>query len=308
MVQTPHLAAQPVVIRSSMVVWLGLALASVLAACAAPGGTPVASVEPTATATSTPAQPSATSVAQEEHLVPIGDRSLWLECTGEGGPTVILESGMGGDHRTWERVQPQLPSTVRVCTYDRAGIGESDPAPGTRTAADAVEDLRLLLESAAIEPPYVLVGFSFGGVISQLFAATYPTDIAGLVLVESNHPLEAEQFEAHLTAEQIAEDRAAALDNPEGMDVLESFEQLQAAGPLPNVPLVVVTAGESDGWPPGWDAATFDALRAAQQADLATFTEQGTQVIAEGSGHHVPSQNPGTVIRAVELVLSSLPH
>jgi pimeloyl-ACP methyl ester carboxylesterase len=225
---------------------------------------------------------------------------------GEGAPTVILESGMSGDHRTWARVQPQLAAASRVCVYDRAGIGESDEAEGTRTAADAVDDLAALLEAAAIEPPYVLVGFSFGGLITQLFASTHPDAVAGLVLVESNHPLEQEQFEPHLTPEQIDVDRGFALDNPEGMDPFVSFEELQAAGPLPDVPLVVVTAGISEGWPPGWDAETFDELRAAQQADLATFTRQGRQVIAEESTHHVPSRQPSIIMEAVESVLAEV--
>jgi pimeloyl-ACP methyl ester carboxylesterase len=239
-------------------------------------------------------------------LVEIGGRSLWLECMGEGAPTVILESGLGGDHRTWNQVQPQLAAASRVCVYDRAGIADSDEAPGTRTAGDAVDDLAALLDAAAIEPPYVLVGFSFGGAITQLFASTHPDAVGGLVLVESNHPLEAEQFEAHLTPDQIEIDRGFALDNPERMDPFASFEELQAAGPLPDVPLVVVTAGISEGWPPGWDADTFDALRAAQQADLATFTPQGRQVIAEESTHHVPSQQPSIIVEAVEAVLSEL--
>lgn len=243
----------------------------------------------------------------EAELIDIGDgRSLWMECDGEGSPTVILESGLGGDHRTWERVRPAIAAEVRVCTYDRAGIGESTPASGTRTAADAVADLNRLLEAAEIEPPYVLVGFSWGGAIAQLYAATHPESIAGLVLVESNHPREAEQFEAHLTPEQIQVDREMALDNPEGVDPLASFAELQAAGPLPDVPLVVVTAGQPADWPPGWDPATFDALRAEQQADLATFTPQGRQVIAEESGHHVPSEQPDIVVEAIRSVLSDV--
>ena len=292
--------------RRSRIRWWALALATVLVGCAAPASTPGASVDPTLAATSSPELPSASEAAQDPHLVSIGDRSLWLECTGDGSPTVILESGMGGDHRTWDLVQPQLPTTVRVCAYDRAGVGESDPVEGTRTAADAVDDLHLLLEAAAIEPPYVVVGFSWGGLISQLYAATYPDEIAGLVLVEANHPLEAEQFEAHLTPEQIEADRAASLDNPENMDPFESFEQAKAADPLPNVPLVVVTAGQPIEWPPDWDAETFNELRAAQQADLVTFTEQGTQIRAENSGHFVPSEQPGAIIDAIERVLESL--
>jgi pimeloyl-ACP methyl ester carboxylesterase len=283
-------------------------LATVLTGCAAGDGIP---------STTTSRDASSSSIASAEStvaptadlagsLVSIGERSLWLECMGEGDSTVILESGMGGDHRTWERVQPELAGSVRVCAYDRAGIAGSDPAPPPWTAADAVDDLHALLDAAGVKPPYVLVGFSFGGVISQLYASSYPADIAGLVLVESSHPREWDEFKAHLTDEQIAEDEQFSLDNPEGMDPYTSFEEVQAAGPLPDVPLVVVTASMNQEWPPGWDPETFDALRAAQQADLATFTPQGRQVVAEGSGHHVPSQRPDVVVDAVESVLADI--
>jgi len=236
--------------------------------------------------------------------VDIGGRSLWMECQGSGSPAVILESGMAGDHRTWERIQPALAETTRVCTYDRAGIALSDPAPTPRTAQDAVDDLHSLLAAGAIEPPYVLVGFSWGGLLTQLYASTYADEIAGLVLVESNHPLEADQFEAQLTPDQIAADRAELLANPEGFDPYASFEEVQAAGDLPRVPLVVVTAGISEGWPSDWDAELFDALRAEQQADLATLVPGGRQVTAENSAHHVPGQAPGVIIEAIESVLA----
>ncbi len=295
--------------RSRALRWPALALAGALAACGQAATPPVATSqppEPSATWSAPVASTLPSEPASGGQLVEIGDRSLWLECIGEGAPTVILESGLGGDHRTWEKIQPQLAAASRVCTYDRAGIAESDDAGGTRTTADAVDDLAALLDAAAIDPPYVLVGFSFGGAITQLFASSYPDAVAGLVLVESNHPLEVEQFEAQLTPEQIEADRAFALDNPEGMDPYASFDEIRAAGPLPDVPLVVVTAGVSEGWPPDWDAETFDQLRAAQQADLATFTPQGRQVIAEESAHHVPSQQPTIIIEAVESVLAEL--
>jgi pimeloyl-ACP methyl ester carboxylesterase len=218
---------------------------------------------------------------------------------------VLLESGLGGDHHTWEQVLPEIAQSTKVCTYDRAGIVRSDPAPGPRSAATAVDDLDALLAAADVEGPYVLVGFSYGGIIAQLFAASHPDAVAGMVLVESNHPREAEQFEAELTPEQIETDRAYALDNPEHLDVYAGFEEVQEAGALPDVPLVVITAGRSEGWPPGWDPEVFDALRAAQQADLATFTGHGTQVIAERSHHSVPSEQPEVVLDAVRTVLDA---
>jgi pimeloyl-ACP methyl ester carboxylesterase len=282
-------------------------IAFVLSGCASsePGD---ASAIPTPSADNpTPSSVVATAseTAGDAGLVSIGDRSLFLQCEGTGSPVVLFESGLGGDHRTWERILPEIASSTTACTYDRAGIMPSDPAPGARSAATAVDDLDALLAVANVEPPYVLVGFSYGGIISQLFAATFPDDVAGIVLVESNHPREAEQFEAELTPEQIEEDRAFALDNPEHLDVFAGFEEVQEAGALPNVPLVVITAGLSEGWPPGWDPEVFDALRAAQQAELATLTDHGTQVIAERSHHHVPSEQPETIVDAVRDVLDA---
>ena len=286
-------------------------LALVVTACAAStGGTSPSTggptMPPSSSAPISSAAPSATAEAADPNLVSIGDRSLWLECTGEGSPTIVMESGLGGDHRTWERVAPELSSSARVCVYDRAGIAGSDPATGTRTAADAVDDVRALLAAAGVAPPYVLVGFSYGGIVTQLHASMYPDDVAGIVLVESNHPLEATQFAEHLTPAQVEFDRQSMLGNPEGVDVFASMDEAAAAGPLPDVPLVVVTAGISEPWPPGWDAETFDALRAAQQADLATFTSQGTQLIAESSKHHVPSEEPATIVQAIEQVLDAI--
>nr|MBA3339692.1 alpha/beta fold hydrolase [Geodermatophilaceae bacterium] len=236
-------------------------------------------------------------------LVDIGDRSLFFHCEGSTGPTVLLEAGLTGDHRTWESVIPGLPADTRVCAYDRANIAPSDLASKPRTAQDAVDDLEALLDAAEEPAPYVMVGFSFGGIITQLYAAEHPDDIAALVLVESNHPDEADLFAAHLTPDQIAADHAEADANPEGIDIFGSFEQVQAAGPLPQVPLVVVTATESIEWPPGWDAALFGQLRGQLQADLATLVPGGTQVFADGSGHHVPQERPAVVIDAITSVL-----
>jgi hypothetical protein len=124
-----------------------------------------------------------------------------------------------------------------------------------------------------------------------------------MVLVESNHPDENRQFWAHLTRSQIAEDRQQANANPEGVDVFTSFSQVRQAGPLPKVPLVVVTAGRPVEWPPGWDRQVFDRLRTRQQADLVKMVPGGEQVIARRSGHEVPVEQPHVVIDAIHSVL-----
>lgn len=236
----------------------------------------------------------------------VDGRKMYLSCDGSGEPAVILEAGLEGNHKTWDKVVPGVASKTRVCAYDRANIDPSEPAPPPRTARDMVDDLHALLEAGEVKPPYVLVGFSFGGLVSQLYASTHPGDVAGMVLVESNHPDEVDEFEARLTNAQIEEDRRAADENAEGVDVFESFEQVQAARALPDRPLVVITAGVQDGWPPGWDAEVFNRLRAAQQKDLVSLVTDGTQVIARKSGHEVPQSEPEIVVTGIETVLAKL--
>ena len=121
--------------------------------------------------------------------VDIGGRDLFLHCTGEGSPTVILEAGFGDTSGIWDKVQPEVARTTRVCSYDRAGLGQSDPPPtDVRTFGEVVADLHALLAAAGVPAPYVLVGNSIGGLFIRLYAGTYPEEIAGLVLVDGVPP------------------------------------------------------------------------------------------------------------------------
>jgi len=246
------------------------------------------------------------SKSSKDRMVDVGGRSLHLSCVGSGATTVILENGLDGDESTWSDIVPKVKTDSRVCTYSRANIPPSDSREGKHTAADSVADLHQALKASGEKAPYVMVGFSFGGLITQIYAAQHPNDVAGLVLIESNHPDEEEEFEKHLTPEQIDEDRTAANANSEGIDVFASLEEAQGAGALPNVPLVVVTATAAIDWPPGWDPKVFNGLRAQQQRDLATSVPGGTQVMADQSGHDVPHEQPEIVVSAISTVLDAL--
>ncbi len=121
--------------------------------------------------------------------IDVGGRSLNIDCAGTGTPAVILESGGGGyGGYGWRKVQAEVAKFTTVCWYDRAGEGWSDPAPTARSSATIVHDLQELLQRAPVAGPYVLVGHSIGGEYVRIFTAKFPSEVAGMVLVDSSHP------------------------------------------------------------------------------------------------------------------------
>jgi pimeloyl-ACP methyl ester carboxylesterase len=121
-------------------------------------------------------------------MVDVGAFQMHLHCLGEGSPTVVLEQGGGGNSADWFLVQPEIAKTTRVCAYDRAGLGWSDPGPTPRDGRQIAEELHMLLQEADIPGPYVMAGWSYGGLFARAFAAQYPQDVAGLVLLDATHP------------------------------------------------------------------------------------------------------------------------
>jgi len=128
---------------------------------------------------------TAPAVAMRGQLVDVGPYRLHLECTGSGGPTVILEPGGGGSAASMGLIAPAVARDSSVCVYDRAGRGWSDPAATPPDGAQIATDLHELLTRANVPGPYVLAGHSFGGLYVRTYAAMYPDEVAGLVLVDS---------------------------------------------------------------------------------------------------------------------------
>ncbi|MFZ1116804.1 MAG: alpha/beta hydrolase [Propionibacteriaceae bacterium] len=119
--------------------------------------------------------------------VDVGGYRLHVHCVGEGSPTVVLDAGLGGFSLDWSLVQPELAATTRVCAYDRAGYGWSDPSPHARTPSQIADELHTLLVNAGIQGPYVLVGHSAAGKDVRLFADRYPQAVVGMVLIDARH-------------------------------------------------------------------------------------------------------------------------
>jgi pimeloyl-ACP methyl ester carboxylesterase len=160
-------------------------------------------------------QPSASSAPSAggsvDELVQVNGRGLYLACTPGEGPTVVFSHGVGGQSVDWDATLSNL-ADIPTCVYDRVNVGLSDREAGRHSATDDVEDLHAPLEVAGIEPPYVLVGHSFGGMEMLMYAGTYPEDVEGIVLADAPLP-----FESLLDPpDRRAEIRAELNANPKG--------------------------------------------------------------------------------------------
>jgi pimeloyl-ACP methyl ester carboxylesterase len=167
-------------------------------------------------------------------------RDLFIECTGQGEPTMILEVGEGQPRQAMAAIAEAYDSKMRVCSYDRANKGESGSAPTPRTGRAVVADLHGLLEAAEVPGPYLLVGHSAGGLLVQAFAATYPDDIAGVVVlnpVPPWKPWSSLGFKQMTPQERQGEEDYYAGDNGESLNYRDVSEQIDTLPVPPGVPL-----------------------------------------------------------------------
>jgi pimeloyl-ACP methyl ester carboxylesterase len=188
--------------------------------------------------------------------VDVGGRRLVLTTSGDGAPTVVLETGLGAESDEWSAVQRSIAPLVRVCRYDRAGRGASDPAARPRSAAALIADLHTLLQGADLPPPYLLVGHSFGGLLMRLFAHRHRALVAGLVLVDAMHEDQFGVFGPTFPPPRLDEPAGLAetrefwtrgwrdpRSTPEGLDLVASCEQARTIDSLGDLPPHVLTAG-----------------------------------------------------------------
>jgi pimeloyl-ACP methyl ester carboxylesterase len=259
-------------------------------------------------------------------LVDVGGHRLHIWCTGSGEPTVILENGLGGSGLAgWSLVQPAVSKFTRVCSYDRAGMGYSDPGPSPRTARPIAHELAQLLDRTGISGPLVLVGASIGGLFVRVFASEHGERVVGLVLVDASHedqemgvpriaplvpflsstgvfrllgvsfgvPLQSlppsVRRYARATAFRASAYQATA---NEGIHLPESAAEVRASRRKLAIPVVVVTAGL------GADAA-WQSL----QRDQVALSEQGCQVLAEQSGHVIALSQPEAIVEPIRAIV-----
>jgi len=296
-----------------------------LAGCSGPVTSPAATATPTAAAAST---------AAGSELVgdfDVGGRTLHLVCVGPTDldePIVLLEAGLESPYQTWSEVLVTMSTEHRLCAYDRAGLGASESAPeAARTASDILTDLKALLVAANVNGPFVLVGHSIGAVPVSLFAGTYPTEVAGVVLVDPRGPRVSGEWLAALPGVATGEPEAVTANrdelvtfegdpalNDEHLDLLavgaEAIAALDRDGPLfGGRPVRVLSAtGTLESWsdlPPDLKS-TFDTIWLDGQQEFADESSVGSLIEVAGSGHEIQRDQPAAVVDAIAQVLAAV--
>lgn len=286
-----------------------------------------------APAIAAPPLPPPSPYERPQRLVRLPDgRRLNLYCTGRGSPTIILESGWKADSAGWARVQPRLAALTTTCSYDRAGMGFSDPGPMPRSAAAIADDLAALIRAARLPGPYLVVAHSLGGLPARLLADKPENHVAGLLLVDPSVEYQARRMESAapgteramtgmvLRAEASAntpilppqpgakpltpaQARRATTDyrrtlasELSSLSGISSDQVAQSRHSYGAMPLVVLTAGKSAIGPAGqrW---------VALHEEVARLSTIGEQRVVPGSGHLIQIEQPEAVAAAArELV------
>ncbi|HWI63011.1 MAG TPA: alpha/beta hydrolase, partial [Symbiobacteriaceae bacterium] len=272
------------------------------------------------------------------------------------GPVVVIETGRGHPAVLWRPVIDLVAKFARVCVYDRPGYGWSDSVGRARSPEEIAGDLHALLEKAGLPGPYILVGHSLGGYYVRLFAARYPAEVAGMVLVDARHESLGERvpmlsgagdrrfYQIFRVVLQLGLLRLVTRVKPDlllggagfmsryapalrqvvravmlwpGIFPASALEtagwpaveaELRQAGPLGELPLVVLSRGrpDLDGWGYSEDlkARVWQAWQACQ-AELVRLSPRGRQVVVDGAGHMIPLERPEAVAEAIRAVSGS---
>jgi pimeloyl-ACP methyl ester carboxylesterase len=247
------------------------------------------------------------SIPKTEKMVDVGGRRLHVCLYGQGGPAVILVSGFGAPQVYWNPVIPELAEQTSVVTYDRAGIGKSEIKDLPTHGVQSAKDLHVLLDKMDVPRPYILIGHSYGGDVVRLFASLFPEDTGGLILEDAQHEDILEEQKKILEGKdlEVLERMTANFSPPtnpktEGDYRSVTHAQLKKHDRLPDIPFVVLTAGErSRTIPPVFSdegKKRIIELGFEMQEKVADLIPVGIHIIVEGAGHNIHLEKPDALI------------
>jgi|CXWL01.1.fsa_nt_gi pimeloyl-ACP methyl ester carboxylesterase len=231
----------------------------------------------------------------------VDKRRVEYALTRNGGHAVIFESGLGGTMDWWAKIFPEISKNTTAFAYNRPGYGKSDPVSTPRDGKHIVDELRSLLRSRGLNPPYILVGHSLGGLYMQLFARRYPNEVSALVLVDSTHPAQLkgagspENWPAWLRVAFGVATSAVAKEELNAIDV--TGDDVLGLPTFAGNPVIVLSALQ----PMKNTSALADDANEKRQ-DIARLYPDAKQIWVD-SGHGIPLENPESVISAIREVL-----
>jgi alpha/beta hydrolase fold len=233
----------------------------------------------------------------------VGNRNIEFALTRHDTIPVVFENGLGGRMEWWEEVLPEISKDALTFAYNRPGLGDSDPVSTPRDGAHIVDELRVLLRAKGLNPPYVLVGHSLGGLYMQLFARQYPDEVAALVLVDSTHPqqldgegsLDKQSFFVRGLLGVLVTGAAKG-----ELDLLtQTGKQVLSLPTLSNKPVFVLSASK-----PLEQEESMLAYDANEKRKDIARLYSGSKQIWVDSGHAIPLEKPEAVISVIHEALS----
>jgi pimeloyl-ACP methyl ester carboxylesterase len=246
-------------------------------------------------------------------LYPARSGALEALIAGKGEPSILLFNGAGVTLQGWRGLFPRIEQIGTVLGWNRYGTGRSDRPREPQTGRLVVDCLRDLLEETGVQAPYVLVGHSLGGLHANLFARLFPREVRAVLLLEATHPRDSEMLRGHEGQLAAVLGKLFALPqrlfranlHAEMAELDETVRQVDAAGPFPAVPLVVISGGKP---PPRWlmPPAAWQQ-RQAHQRELAGLSPLGEQVMAAHSGHFPQRSEPQVVLDALQRLAVATP-
>ncbi|WEG14486.1 alpha/beta hydrolase [Pullulanibacillus sp. KACC 23026] len=237
---------------------------------------------------------------KEEFFINVKDFKLHVNLFGKktNKPTVVMEAGYGDYSEVWKEIAPEIAKITQVVLYDRAGLGKSEKSSNQRTSDQMVNELKELLTNMEIDPPYILVGHSFGGVNMRLYATEYPNEVNGLVLIDSTHEDYRDRFLPTMSVEFQDAYKKQFIYEGNYDEFMFSLELVKEKRSKLDVPLVVISAGKKAHY-----STHSQELWNEMQQELLSISSKGEFIIAKNSAHYIQNDEPMVVIDAIKRLL-----